>query len=97
MKPILITLLLIPPILLVVTLGHLWWRRVSRSPATAYQVQRVLFWILLALGPLGVWVFTRLDHPYYLLWVLIAIQWILGVIRGIPLLREYKSRLDSKT
>ena len=95
MKPILITLLFIPPILFVVTLGHLWWHRISKSPVKAYRVQFLLFWALVALGPVSLWYVARLDHTYYFFWALVAVQWIVGVVRGIPALRDCRRRLNS--
>ena len=97
MKPILITLLFIPPIVFLVALGHFWWQRVSRSPLAAHQVVRFLFWMVLAFGPLGGWMFATMNQPYYLLWVIVGIQWIIGVIRLAVWLSDHRRRLEARS
>jgi len=94
MEPILVTLVFIPPILLVVTLGHLYWRHASKSPRAAYGIIRLLFWFFVAFGPLSVWLLARLEHPFYLLWGIIAVQWIVGIVRFVPVLRHYRERVE---
>jgi hypothetical protein len=94
MEPIIITLLCMPPILLVVTVVYFWWQRhISPSLALSYRIARFMFWLLLAFGPILVWEFLREKQADYWIWGMIAVQWVVGISRGIPELRNYRKRL----
>jgi hypothetical protein len=97
MKPILITLLFIPPILFVVAIVYLWWRRASVVATTR---RRVLSWIFaanLVLGPLGAWYWlstARSDFDVLLL-LCFGVCWACAVVEGVRQLRnEYKHTID---
>jgi hypothetical protein len=97
MEPIIITLLCMPPVLLVVTLVYFWWQRhISPSLVSSYRLSRFTFWLALALGPILVWLFIRQRQPDYFIWSLIGIQWVVGISRGILELRNYRKRLASR-
>ena len=94
LRPIIITLLTVPPIVLVVTVAYFWWQRhVSPSRIRSHRLYWLGFWILLAFGPLAVWLFLREKQPDYWIWGMIAVQWIVGILRGITKLRDYRRRL----
>jgi len=97
MEPIIITLLCMPPILLVVTLLYFWWQRhISPSLVSSYRLARFMFWLALAFGPILVWLFLRQRQPDYFIWSLIGIQWVVGISRAIPELKDYRKRLASR-
>jgi hypothetical protein len=96
-KPIVITLLTVLPMVLVVTMAYFWWQRhVSPSLVRSYRMSWLGFWILLAFGPLSVWLFLHEKRPDYWIWGMIAVQWVVGILRGIPKLRDYRRRLAAK-
>jgi hypothetical protein len=98
MQPILITLLFIPPIVLVVAFVALWWQlHVAPPQVTSFRASRISFWILLALAPGLLWLFVHQRQPDYLLWIVIGLQWVVGIARGIPALRAYRRRSVPKT
>jgi hypothetical protein len=87
-----------PPVLLVVAVVYLWWQRHHTTPSLATSYRRTWFtvWFLLAFGPVLVWLFIRENQPDYYIWSLIAIQWVVGIWRGIVDLRNYRKRLTTK-
>jgi hypothetical protein len=92
-KPIIITLLCVPAMALMVTVVFFWWQRhVSLSLASSYRLSRLGFWVLLAFGPLSVWLFLRENRPDYWVWGMIATQWVVGILRAVPKLRDSHGR-----
>jgi hypothetical protein len=93
MKPLWITLLVTPLILIVVAAVYLWWQRASMVPATR---RRVLAWRLavsLVLGFLGTWYFFSIaSNSYFDIWMLVSLGCLVCGIIGDTrrLWNEYK-------